>query len=107
MYTGYTWETALRMAPAVLPLADAVVSGTYMQGRPLATLRGSDNKRLSLLTELAVERYGVNAHGAAGSMASIQLVCIGETAWMTGIPTPGDMETLKKRLKSSGIELRL
>jgi len=107
LYTGYTWEMALKMAPAVLPLADAVVSGPYMQGRPLATLRGSDNQRLSLLTDLAVERYGVNAHGAAGSMASIQLLCDGETAWMTGIPSPGDLETLKKRLKFSGIELRL
>lgn len=103
LYSGYPWRKLCSRHADLLQLVDAVISEPYVAERPLAFLRGSDNQSLHLRSELARARYGPDLSGKC--QESIQIHFDGKALWMIGIPRPGDLDRLQKRLETSGISL--
>lgn len=102
IYSGYPLRQLTRQHRPVLDHADALVSEPYLAERPSAPLRGSDNQCLSLLTTLGKARYGSDEllydH-------RLQSHFDGKTLWMIGIPAPGDLAKLQRRLADRGIKM--
>lgn len=104
VYSGHPWRFLVRRFPHILRKVDVVVSEPYLQHRPAAYLRGSDNQRFHCLTPLAHERYP-NVSDRLPEPA-LQFHLDGQRLWIVGIPQPGGMKQIQQRLKTLGIELR-
>ncbi|MGB0582360.1 MAG: radical SAM protein, partial [Limisphaerales bacterium] len=71
-------------------------------GQSLA-LRGSDNQRAWLLTPLARERYSERLDQAKWSAErKLDFFADENEIWMAGIPRPGDMGRLRRKLEAMG-----
>jgi len=104
VFSGYPWE---RLAATVFRwggLIDALISDPFSPeaGQTLA-LRGSDNQRVHLLTALAQDRYSnlPNTARKEGNLP-IDVMFDGDRVWMAGIPGPGDLERLRRKLLETG-----
>lgn len=103
VFSGYPWRRLRRHHAALLQLADVVISGPYRRARAAAYLRGSDNQRIDLLSELARCRYAQRLHDAARNALQVGTDQAG--LWLIGIPERGDLLRLEARLAKAGITL--
>ncbi len=101
VYSGYTATRLRRDHPDVWRLADAVVTGPYLQGRTGDPMRGSDNQEVHAHSALGRARYGAESVLQGG----LQVVAAGGSLWMVGIPRMGDMLRLEQGLTARGVRL--
>lgn len=102
LFTGRAAHTLVHQSvAAAVDLCDAVVAGPYVQARNTgATLRGSDNQRIVLHTDLGRERYSDPSPGPR-----IQVSSADGRLYFIGIPRLGDMERLRDRIAADGLTL--
>jgi anaerobic ribonucleoside-triphosphate reductase activating protein len=102
IYSGYVFSRLKREHSAILELADAIISGPYVESRfTNLPWRGSSNQRLVLLTDRAVERFALAKVGER----SLQVSADGGEVWITGIPRRGDLQRLEAILTTKGVVL--
>lgn len=103
--TGYPYERVSVQWRNVLSQLDVLITDPY---RPEAgtslVLRGSDNQRIFLLTELARERYPSDLDRQAWpEERRMDVFLERDKIWMAGIPRSDEMERLKKLLAVQGL----
>lgn len=88
VYSGHPMET---LAPRLVDfggLIDALVSDPYLDAAPQTlALRGSDNQRMHLLTELGHQRFGPLQHAMRSGEQVDVMVDADGSAWLAGIPS--------------------
>ncbi len=103
IYSGFTREE-LRESDntrAILEKIAVLIDGPYIEARPRAFLRGSDNQRIHILDESIKDKYeefiknGVNR---------IQNFTIGLSVISAGIHEPNFRKDLQARLAGKGLE---
>lgn len=108
VYSGYARDQLLRLHAEILELVDVLISEPYRPecGTTL-TLRGSDNQRITLLSDLARRRYPADIDARAWEATRrMDLMIDGETVWMAGIPRAGEMADVQRKLAASGLACR-
>jgi len=104
LFSGHKHEIIFNRFATIASQVDVVISEPYepSAGSSLE-LRGSDNQRIFLLTELARSRYPVNLDRQARSPnRKLDVVVDGENVWMVGIPSTGDMARVRRSLAKRG-----
>jgi anaerobic ribonucleoside-triphosphate reductase activating protein len=104
VYSGYPHARLFAEHTEILRQIDVLISEPFLaeKGQTL-TLRGSDNQRAFLLSDLAHRRYPADLDRQDWpAQRRLDLMLEEETVWMVGIPAPGDMERFKVRLQSHG-----
>ncbi len=89
-------------------LIDALVSDPFVAsaGQTLA-LRGSDNQRLTTLTKIGEERFASYHRQRRQEDDRLDFMMDDEgSAWMAGIPRPGDLGRLQDLLATNGHRCR-
>lgn len=107
-YTGYSFEEANHRAPGVVGAIDALISEPYRRGAgPGDAWRGSANQPLTLLTDRARRRYPVGSgkQTAADEQRRMQVSVEDGQIWLIGIPGPGDLQRVERRLVDNGVAL--
>lgn len=104
VFTGYSAERALQMMRGWDGLIDALVSDPFEQHTPQTKpLRGSDNQRLNLLTARGVARFSSCERSLTPEDRQLDLLIDKDgTAWLAGIPRPGDLQELQAWLLAEG-----
>ena len=106
VFSGYPNERLFAQHADILALADVLISEPFVAqaGQALA-LRGSDNQRIFLLTPLARERYPADLDRREwDAQRRLDLMMEGDDIWMAGIPEPGAMAKLRKKLRTLGYD---
>jgi len=109
VYSGYSLERLEPRLREAAGLIDALISDPYQQhtSQSLA-LRGSDNQRLSLLTELGRARLGDYERQLESADKALDLMFDNDgSVWMAGIPRRDDLLRLQDLLREQGHQLRL
>ena len=105
VFSGYAQELLLEDHPEIIEMIDVLVSDPYRpdSGTKL-TLRGSDNQRISILTDLARARYpaGLDFEPWA-ARRRLDIFFEGDSVWMAGIPQAGEMAHLRDELARRGV----
>jgi anaerobic ribonucleoside-triphosphate reductase activating protein len=107
VYSGHAWEKLVPFLDPFGGLIDVLISDPFDasagQARPL---RGSDNQRMHLLSDVGRERYGALLNSELNDRTRVLDLFIDEKgdAWFAGIPRLGDMRRLKELLAEDGIE---
>jgi anaerobic ribonucleoside-triphosphate reductase activating protein len=107
-YSGYAYEE-IQFKPALRQgRIDALISDPYQEAAPQTLpLRGSDNQRLHLLTDLGRRRFSQFDSPANTARPSLDVMFDDDgTVWLAGIPRPGDMQRLRSLLGVQGHEIR-
>ena len=103
LFTGYELE---RIAPWLSEhprLIDALMTGPFRSDLPQSmALRGSDNQRLYVLTELGNAFLGLERKADAADRRLDVLFDGGGHAWFAGIPARGDLARLRRLLAAQG-----
>ncbi len=104
VYTGYALEAVEPVLLAAEGLIDALITDPYdaaaLQTLPL---RGSDNQRLHLLTNLAQSRFRDYEAGAVPNESKLDVMFDdGGTIWFAGVPKRGDFSRLQRTLQARG-----
>lgn len=107
VYSGYTLGRLRRRFADTLAAFDVAVSGPYIESMPDRLIwRGSDNQRITLLTEKARRIYPPAIDRARWEGRRMQISIVDGSAYMVGIPARGDMERLYEKLRARGVECR-
>lgn len=104
VYSGHSAEAIAPWIAAADGLIDAVISDPYALDAPQTlALRGSDNQRLHLLTELGRRRFAAYERlaGPEDRRLDVMFDPAGEV-WLAGIPDKGDMGRLREALAAAG-----
>jgi anaerobic ribonucleoside-triphosphate reductase activating protein len=98
VFSGHDYERLVAAHAGILGEIDVLISDPFdaAAGQSLA-LRGSDNQRLHLLSELAQSRYAT-----LPPMAQLDICVDGDAVWLAGIPRPADMARLRRALAAQG-----
>ncbi len=103
VYSGYPFETLRDKYPQALAAIDVLISepfdGTHLQS---ALLRGSANQKVHCLSERGAALWRL-AEADGGGGLDLIAGADGEV-WIAGIPAPGDLEHLGRRLRMAGIQ---
>ena len=105
VFSGYSQECLFAEHREVVDLIDVLVTDPYRPdtGATL-TLRGSDNQRIFILTDLARSRYPANLDEQSwGAHRRLDLFVENDTVWLAGIPRIEEMARLKTELDRRGI----
>lgn len=108
VYSGYAYEQ-IQFKPALCQgRVDGLISDPYQEDAlQTLPLRGSDNQRLHLLTDLGRLRFSQFDTPSRGAQPSLDVMFDGDgTVWLAGIPRPGDMQRLRSILSVQGHEIR-
>jgi len=103
-YSGYPHQRLFTDHAETLKFIDVLISEPFdsAAGQTLA-LRGSDNQRIFLLTDLARARYPSNIDRQVwGSERRLDVAVTGDEVWMAGIPRFGDMARFRDQLAERG-----
>lgn len=103
-YSGYQHQRLFTDHAETLRFVDVLISEPFdsAAGQTLA-LRGSDNQRIFLLTDLARARYPSNLDRQVwGSERRLDVAVTGNEVWMAGIPRSGDMARFRDQLAERG-----
>lgn len=101
VFTGYRAAAAAKRAGRLWGMVDAAVCGPYRRTQPSdAPLIASANQELCALTELGRSKYP-----PPSTAARMQVVADGSELVMVGLPRPGDLSLLEKRLAQRGVHL--
>jgi len=108
VYSGYSHEKLFSEFSGVLRLVDVLISEPFVAGATQTlTLRGSDNQKIFLLSELARARYPRDIDCQLWDRSRrLDVVVEGEEVWMAGIPREGDMVRLRTELARRGFAAR-
>lgn len=104
LFSGYPHETIFTGYAKIVSQVDVLISEPYdpSAGSTL-DLRGSDNQRVFLLSELARKRYPENLDRQRRAPSrKLDVVVDGESVWMVGIPNAGDMLRVRHSLANRG-----
>jgi anaerobic ribonucleoside-triphosphate reductase activating protein len=104
VFSGHPFETLLNDASLRARLVDALISDPYLDGTPQTLpLRGSDNQRLHLLTELGTQRFARYQAPLEAHLPSLDVMFDDNgSVWLAGIPRQGDMHRLRSILGHQG-----
>ncbi|MDX8049714.1 4Fe-4S single cluster domain-containing protein [Lentzea sp. BCCO 10_0798] len=103
LYTGYELGELDDEQLGVLDHVDAVITGRYVAGaQPGLIWRGSANQRLIPLTPLGEQRYRPFVELATGR-AQVQVRVDDGLLWLVGVPPPGVLPKVERRLRDNGI----
>ena len=105
VFSGYAQELLLAEHTEIIEMIDVLVSDPYKpnMGTTL-TLRGSDNQRISILTDLGRARYPVGLDFEPwAARRRLDIFFEGDAVWMAGIPQAGEMAHLREELARRGV----
>lgn len=104
VFTGYSAERAQQMMHGWDGLIDGLVSDPFEHHVPQTKpLRGSDNQRLNLLTPRGIARFASFERSLTPEDRQLDLLIDEDgTAWLAGIPRPGDLQALQAWLVAEG-----
>jgi anaerobic ribonucleoside-triphosphate reductase activating protein len=103
VYSGYAFEEIADILPAFDGLIDALITDPFISDGPQSLpLRGSDNQRLHLLTELGRARFAEFDTPSPDSRAIDIMFDTDGTVWLAGIPRRGDLQRVVSRLREAG-----
>ncbi len=104
VYTGHPHEMVAQLLPAAEDLIDALITEPYDATAPQTLpLRGSDNQRLYLLTNLGRDRFENYDSGRASAAPKLDVMFDDDGAiWFAGIPRRGDFSQMQRRLRERG-----
>lgn len=106
VYSGYPLEKLQSDHAAILTKIDLLIPEPFITGQPQTHVwRGSANQPLVPLTDLGRERYTQYMEMPSEKLKSMQLMFEAGKIWYIGIPGRGDMESLERLCKLSGIEM--
>lgn len=104
VYSGHPIEAIAPWLAAAEGLIDALISDPYAENAPQTLpLRGSDNQRLHLLTELGRRRF--TAYDRPSPIAERRFDIMFDAdgqVYLAGIPSRGDMARLRAALAAAG-----
>ncbi|WP_179505777.1 MULTISPECIES: 4Fe-4S single cluster domain-containing protein [unclassified Sphingomonas] len=84
-------------------LIDAIITGPFRSEVPQSlALRGSDNQRLHVLTDLGAAFLPYDRHATDGDRTLDVMFDEDGGAWMAGIPARGDLARLRRTLSAAG-----
>jgi len=104
LFTGYRNRTVFLRHANIVSQIDVLISEPYdpTAGETLE-LRGSDNQRIFLLSELARVRYPKNIDCQLRTPTrKLDVIVDGDDVWIVGIPASGDMTRVRRLLKTRG-----
>jgi anaerobic ribonucleoside-triphosphate reductase activating protein len=106
VYSGYPLERLTVWLERADGLIDALISDPYQKRRTQTlALRGSDNQRLTLLTNLGRVRLGGYARARDPNDRKLDIMFDAKgVAWMAGIPERDDLSRLCELLRLRGFE---
>ena len=104
VYSGYPFEHIASHPSLVDGQIDALISDPYLVETPQTLpLRGSDNQRLHMLTDLGRDRFSTFQTPVSTGHRSLDVMFDTDgTVWLAGIPRPGDMDRLRDILSAQG-----
>lgn len=104
VYSGFPHKKLFKKHASILSNVDVLVSEPYKAKlENTLVLRGSDNQRVFLLTELARKMYPADIDQRKwAAHRNLDVFVGGEGAWMVGIPKSGDMARFRNKFKASG-----
>ena len=104
VYSGYPFEKINTTAASKCGRIDALISDPFDITKPQnLALRGSDNQRLHLLTELGRKKF--ISYDRLRKQSDLSLDVMFDTdgsVWLAGIPKRGDLQKLQELLRSQG-----
>jgi anaerobic ribonucleoside-triphosphate reductase activating protein len=106
-YSGHPFERIAHHPSLMNRKIDALISDPYLaEEAQTLPLRGSDNQRLHLLTELGRKRFSGFQVPVAADRRSLDVMFDSDgTVWLAGIPRPGDMDRLRHILSTQGHDI--
>ena len=104
VYSGHPYERILSSAAVQGGLIDALISEPFLKDTPQTlALRGSDNQRLHLLTELGNQSFAeYDREATSGEKRLDVMFDAGGAVWFAGIPARGDMKKFQSILLAQG-----
>ena len=103
VYSGHPFERLAEPLRRMDGFIDALISEPYLTHAPQTLpLRGSDNQRLHMLTDLGRERFSAFEHPDHCKQTFDVMFDDDGAVWLAGIPRRGDFERLKVRLSQLG-----
>ena len=109
VYSGRPLEMVLRDISKFDGLIDAVMADPYLVGAPQTlALRGSDNQRLVMLTELGRERFAAFERSLKPDDQVLDVMFDDDfgRVFLAGIPRKGDIVRLERLMGELGHEFR-
>ena len=107
VYSGYPLEALEAALGTMRDLIDAVVADPYLEhATDTLALRGSDNQRLAILTELGRDRFGGSTVPRVKERTlDVMFDDARGEAFLAGIPRRGDLARLRSLLAAQGHEV--
>lgn len=103
VYTGREMDDVSEWLVEHPGLIDAIMTGPYRSDFPQRlALRGSDNQRLHVLTEVGVELAEYDRDAGIDDRKLDVLFDEAGNAWFAGVPARGEFRSLRKLLESQG-----
>ncbi len=104
VFSGYAHEKLFAEHGALTAGLDVLISEPFVAGAgQTLALRGSDNQRVFLLSELARARYPADLDKTPWpTKRRLDVMLEGDAVWMAGIPHPGEMARLRQELARRG-----
>ncbi|NBF06682.1 4Fe-4S cluster-binding domain-containing protein [Pseudomonas sp. Fl5BN2] len=109
VYSGHTLETLQPLLHTAEGLLDALICDPFEQQQAQTlVLRGSDNQRLILLTELGRQRLSTYQRPLQPDDQALDLMFDDDgSVWMAGIPRRDDLLRLRDLLHGQGHQLQI
>jgi anaerobic ribonucleoside-triphosphate reductase activating protein len=103
VFTGHELADVAPWLNANPGLVDALMTGPFRSDLPQTlALRGSDNQRLHVLTDLGAEFSPFDRPAAVADRRLDVMFDAGGEVWMAGIPARGDVGRLRRSLAAAG-----
>jgi anaerobic ribonucleoside-triphosphate reductase activating protein len=104
VYSGHPVEAIAPWLARAKGLIDALISDPYVEEAPQTLpLRGSDNQRLHLLTDLGRSRFAEHQRPAAAPERRFDVMFDADgQVFLAGIPPRGDLARLRAALAAAG-----
>ena len=104
VFSGYPHEKLFAEHRELVAQMDVLISEPFVAGAgQTLALRGSDNQRVFLLSDLASARYPADLDQAPWpTKRRLDVVVEGDAVWMAGIPHPGELARLRQELVRRG-----
>lgn len=107
VFSGHPFERLANDPSVSTGWIDALISDPFLDGTPQTLpLRGSDNQRLHLLTDLGKQRFARYQTPLEADRRSLDVMFDDDgSVWLAGIPRQGDMHRLRALLGHQGHEI--
>ncbi len=105
VYSGFTFEALAERYKDILSTIDILISEPFDVGAATrSALRGSANQRVHCLTSKGSQLWSLAEAEWRESGAKLDLIADRDgSIWMAGVPGPGDLDALSRRLGNAGI----